>query len=181
MLRAGCIRERSVDADCLPEQAPLPQRSIISLRREYLEAMETLLPLLQLELRIFDPDLSGLGFNAPARIDVLKAFLRRSRNTRIYIAVHDTDYIVRCAPRFMTLLGAFSASMFIHKTEAEAACLQDCFILCDTAHFVRRAVAAHPRGAVYLHHPGEARIMRERFDEIWQSSYPAVSPTQAGL
>lgn len=170
-----------MDADRLPEQAPSPQRSIITLRREYLDAIETLLSLLQLELRIFDPDLSELGFNAPARIEALKAFLRRSRNTRIYIAVHDTSYITRQAPRLMTLLGTFSASMFIHRTESEAARVQDCFVLCDNEHFVRRAVAAQPRGAVYLHDPGEARVMRDRFEEIWQSSYPAVSPTQAGL
>ncbi len=168
-------------ADSLPDQAPSPQRSIITLRREYLDAIDTLLPFLQLELCIFDPDLSELGFNAPARIEVLNAFLRRSRNTSIYIAVHHTDYITRHAPRLMRLLGAFSASMFIHKTESEAARVQDCFILCDSAHFVRRAVAAQPRGVIYLHDPKEAQIMRDRFDEIWQSSYPAVSPTQAGL
>jgi hypothetical protein len=54
-------------------------------------------------------------------------------------------------------------------------------VLCDELHFVRRAVAAQPSGALYLHDAKEALGMRERFEQIWQSSFPAVSATRAGL
>jgi hypothetical protein len=81
----------------------------------------------------------------------------------------------------MALLGTFSASMFIHQTQGDAAKVQDCFVLCDEQNFVRRPVAAHPRGAVYLEDPNEGRAMRERFDQIWESSFMAVAATQIGL
>jgi hypothetical protein len=42
-------------------------------------------------------------------------------------------------------------------------------------------VAAHPRGAMYLDDPQEGRAMRERFDQIWESSFLAVAATQVGL
>jgi hypothetical protein len=160
--------------------APEPRRRLITLRREYQEAIDTMLGRLERELRIFDPDLQDLGLNAPERVEILKAFLKRSRNNRLYIAVHRPDRIVRQA-RLMSLLGTFSASMFIHRTEGDAARVQDCFVLCDDLHVVRRAVAAQPRGVIYLDDPKEASGMRERFDQIWESSQLAVSASQAGL
>ena len=162
-------------------EAPSPQRSIITLRREYREAIDTLLPLLGRELRIFDPDLADLGLDAPDKVELLKNFLRRAPHNRIYIALHSTEYITRQAPRLMGLLATFAGNMLVHKTEGDAARVQDCFVLCDDLHFVRRAVSAQPRGALYLYDAKEARGMRDRFDEIWASSFPAVSATQTGL
>lgn len=160
---------------------PEPQRTLITLRREYQEAVDLLLPRAERELRVFDPDLSDLALHSPARVELLRSFLKRSRNNRLLIAVHDVDYVTRQAPRLVAMLGTFSASMFIHKTAGDAARVQDCFVLCDELHLVRRAVAAQPRGALYLDDPREARGMRERFDQIWESSFPAVSASQAGL
>lgn len=161
--------------------APEPKRELITLRREYSEAVDTLLPMIDRELRIFDPDLSELGLHSAERAELLARFLKRSRNNRLYIAVHNTEFITRHAPRLMTLLGTFSGRMFIYKTQGDAARVQDCFLLCDELHLVRRLVAAQPRGALYLHDPKEARGMRERFDQIWESSFLAVSATQVGL
>jgi hypothetical protein len=42
-------------------------------------------------------------------------------------------------------------------------------------------VATHSRRVVLTDDQKEARAMRERFDEIWQSSVPAVSATKLGL
>ena len=103
------------------------------------------------------------------------------RAHRLLIALHETDLVARRAPRLVSLLGTFSGSLLIHRTEGDAARVQDCFVLCDGLHFVRRSVASQPRGALYINDPQEGRGMRERFDEIWQSSAPAVSATQSGL
>jgi hypothetical protein len=154
---------------------------MITLRREYREALDTLLALLETELRIFDPDLADLGLDAPDRARLLKAFLRRSPSARIYIALHSTEHLTRRAPRLMALVATFGGKMFVNKTEGDAARVQDCFLLCDALHFVRRPVSAQPRGALYLHDPRAAQEMRERFEAIWTSSVPAVSGTPAGL
>jgi hypothetical protein len=158
-----------------------PERRIITLRSEYDAAMGTLLPLVQRELRVFDPDLSDLGLNSEERSGQLRAFLKASRNNRVFIAVHNIDFITRRANRLMSVVGTFSASLFIHQTQGDAARVEDCFVLCDELHFVRRGVASKPRGALYLHDAKEARGVRERFDQIWESSFLAVSATQIGL
>jgi hypothetical protein len=158
-----------------------PERTLITLRREYDDAVRTLLPLAQRELRIFDPDLSDLGLHTEERVAELRRLLVRSRNNRVLIAVHSTDFVASRAPRLMSLLGTFSGGMFIYQTQGDAARVQDCFILCDELHLVRRHVAAQARGALYLNDPKEGRGMRERFDQIWESSFLAVSATQVGL
>lgn len=164
------------------EQAgPAPERTLISTRREYVESIARLLALARHEIRIFDPDLTDLGLNSEEQYRVLHQFFVRGRTQRLYIAVHDTAFVSRRAPHLMRLLATFSGNMLINKTQGDAARVQDCFVLIDEEHFVRRRVAAQPRGALYLNDPREARGMRERFDEIWESSQLAVYASTVGL
>ena len=160
---------------------PATERTLLSTRRDYVESVARLLALARHEIRIFDPDLADTGLNTEAATRVLHQFFVRGRAQRLLIAVHDTDFVARRAPHLMRLFGTFSGGMLIHKTQGDAARVQDCFVLVDEAHFVRRRVAAQPRGALYLNDPREARGMRERFDDIWESSHLAVSASTVGL
>lgn len=166
-----------------PEQSapPRPVRFILSLRKEYLEAFDHLAGLAQRELRIFDPDCFHLQINSPHRCELLRAFLARSRNNRLYLALHDTDYVRNNCPRTMSLLRQFSDRMFIHQTQGEAARVQDCLVLADKLHFVRRPVHAQPRGAFALYDGEQSQGMYLRFSEIWETSFTAVSATTSGL
>jgi hypothetical protein len=163
------------------DQPPAPERRIITLRSEYAAAVGMLLPMAQRELRIFDPDLANLGLHTEDSVRRLRALLIANRHNRVFIAVHRIDFITRRASRLVDLLATFSASIFVHQTVDDAAIVEDCFVLCDEEHFVRRAVAAQPRGALYLSDPKEGRSMRERFDQVWEKSFLAVTATQIGL
>ncbi len=162
-------------------EEPGPQRRLITTKTEYQEAIDLLLPMAQRELRIFDPDLADLRLHLPERIALLREFLSRGRNNRLYIAVHKTDFIERRAPRLLSLLGLFAANIFIQRTQGDAARVQDCFILCDETHMVRRPVAAQPRGVVLTDDLNEGAKMRDRFDQIWESSETGVSANTSGL
>lgn len=163
------------------QTVPAPERTLITTRREYVDAVGRIVGLARHEIRIFDPDLADLGLNNEEAARLLHRFFIRGRTQRLFIAVHDTDFVARRAPHLMRLLGTFSGNMLIHKTQGDAARVQDCFVLADEEHFVRRRVAQQARGAVYLNDPKEARGMRERFDEIWESSHLAVSASTVGL
>jgi hypothetical protein len=158
-----------------------PQRTLLATRREYLEGLERLLGLVQRELRIFDPDLSELDLNAAPRIARLRGFLQASRTRRLYIAVHDTDFVTRRSPRVLALLGSYPRQMFVHQTEGEALKAQDCFVLADDRHLLRRSVAAQARGVLVIGDPRDCGSIRDRFQEIWESSAPTVSPSVTGL
>jgi hypothetical protein len=162
-------------------EEPTPQRTLLATKQEYLEGFERLLGLARRELRIFDPDLAELGLDTPEKINRLRAFLQSSRTPRLYIAVHDTEFVTKCCPRVLRLLGSFPREMLIHQTEGVAIKAQDCFVLADDGHLVRRSVAKQSRGVLILHDPRECRSIRDRFEEIWESSAPTVSPRATGL
>jgi hypothetical protein len=133
------------------------------------------------ELRIFDPDGTALRLNDPARVGELERFLVASRTRRIYIALHDTEAVVRYCPRLMALLARFTHAVQINRTHEAIRELQDAFLVLDTQHYVRRPVSSFYRGAMGLGDESEGQAMRQRFAEIWEQSFPAVSSTPVGL
>jgi hypothetical protein len=147
----------------------------------YHAAVERLLAQPGRELRVFDPDGASLQLNDPARIDLLEAFLAASRVRRLYLVVHRTDHITRHCPRMIKLLTRFSHAVQINRTHDHLRELQDAFLVLDAHHYLRRPVAAFYRGAIGLGDEPEAQIMRHRFMEIWEGSYPGVAPTTVGL
>jgi len=160
---------------------PQPERRLLGTRSEYLSAFDELASRGRRELRVFDPDCVQLDLNAPARAELLRRFLLASRDNRLLIVVHDPEPLKRYAARLMILLAEFRVAIAIHQTEGEALRAQDCFVLADMEHFVRRPVATAARGVYAINELHEARLIRERFDEIWQYSFPAITATTLGL
>lgn len=163
--------------------APAPQAEYLRFDSEadYQRAVDRLLAQPGRELRVFDPDLTTLRLTAPERIELLQKFLLASRTRRIYIAVHETDWLTRRCPRMMTLLARFSHAIQVHRTQEEIRNIQDSFLVLDSRHYVRRPMASQFRGAIGVHDETEALAMRTRFLEIWEDSYPGVSSTTIGL
>ena len=164
-----------------PSAGALPERILLQARSDYLEGFNRLLGLARRELRIFDPDLSELEMNSTNRVETLTRFLRESRTRRIYVALHDVEHVTKRCPRLITLMGSYTSAIFIFQTHGEAAKVQDCFVLADGDHLVRRPVTTQPRGVLVINDPKECQPMRERFDEIWESSLPTVSVNTTGL
>jgi hypothetical protein len=160
---------------------PQPQYEQFEDEETFQQAVDRLLEQPGRELRIFDPDLSGLRLNLPERISRLQRFLTVSRTRRIYIAIHDTDYVTKYCPRLRDLLTRYAHAIQVQQTDEEIRLLQDAFFVLDANHYVRRPVARFWRGAIGIGDESEALSMRARFFEIWAASYPAVSPTTLGL
>ena len=164
----------------LPVEAA-PKRTLLETKSDYLEGFNGLLGLVRRELRIFDPDLSELDMNSARRIEMLTRFLRQDRAHVLYVALHDIEHVTQRCPRLITLMGSYTAGIQLVRTQGDAARAQDCFVLADGDHLVRRPVAAQPRGVLVINDPKECQPIRERFDEICESSVPAVSVNTTGL
>jgi energy-coupling factor transporter ATP-binding protein EcfA2 len=164
----------------LPDDA-IPERTLLRTKSDYLKGFNRLLDLVRRELRIFDPDLSELDMNSTRRIETLTRFLRQDRARVVYIALHDIEHVTQRCPRLMTLMGSYTAGIQILRTQGDAAKVQDCFVLADGDHLVRRPVTTQPRGVLVINDPKDCQPMRERFDEIWESSVPEVSVNTTGL
>lgn len=160
---------------------PETRRVLIGSRAEYLDAADALYAMARRELCVFDPDLEMLGFNTPARIEVLQHFLQGGQENLLRIALHDPSHVVRDYPRLLDLLRMFAPRVSVYRTDGAASGAQDRFILADGQHFVRRAVAEQARGVYALNEASEGRLLHERFEEIWALSAQAVSATTLGL
>ena len=158
-----------------------PSRLLIQTRAEYVAALDALLPMARRSIQVFDPDLALPAFGDIARIEALRAFLRADRDNRLQIALHGIETMQRNMPRLLQLLRDFPDAIAIYRTEGEARRAQDCFVLVDARHFVRRPVAEQARGVYAVEEASEGRQLQERFEQIWEVSEPAVSPTQLGL
>jgi len=168
----------NTDHDAAPPQA---QYARFESESDFQQAVERLLAQPGRELRVFDPDLTSLRLNDPQRIELLHQFLLASRTRRLYIAIHQTDWIAARCPRMMRLLARFSHAIQINRTQEDIRNIQDSFLVLDARHYVRRPVAALFRGAIGLDDEAEALAMRTRFLEIWAASFPGVSSTTVGL
>ena len=73
------------------QTAPAPERTMITSRREYVDAVARVIGLARHEIRIFDPDLADLALNNEEAARTLHQFFIRGRTQRLFIAVHDTE------------------------------------------------------------------------------------------
>ncbi|TAK45582.1 MAG: hypothetical protein EPO29_01455 [Betaproteobacteria bacterium] len=164
------------DAPAMP-----PDYQLFESEADFQAAVDRLLEQPGRELRVFDPDLASLRLNAAERVARIERFLQASRARRLYLAVHDTDYLTKYCPRMLQLLKRYSHAIQVQRTHEEIRELRDAFLVLDTAHFLRRPETRYWRGAICFNDHNEAYAMRARFLEIWAASYPAVSATTLGL
>jgi hypothetical protein len=144
-------------------------------------ALDELIGLAQRAIRVFDVDLSGMGWNSPGRIEALSAFLRRSRLARLDVVVHSTRHVESACPRLLMLQRRFGDAVAIHRTGEQARAAMDPLVLVDGVHFLHRFHADQPRAALGIEQPQAAKPLCERFDEIWADSEPGVTGTTLGL
>ena len=156
-------------------------RTLITSLAEYLAGVDRMLALAERELLIFDPDGAQLALDRRDRIARLDTLLASGREHHVRLVVHDERHLVQGAPRLLELAKRFDVQLAIHLTESEARRAQDCFVIADGTHCVRRAVAAQSRGALIEDDRIDVAPQRERFEEIWAMSVPAITPTTLGL
>jgi hypothetical protein len=147
---------------------------------EYEAALDRLLERPQRQLRVFDRQLSR-SFDTPARHDLLRRFLLRSRANRIQIVLHDVSNLARDCPRLMSLMRQFSHALAIQETEAHAKRVYDPFALADERDHLHRFHYEDSRALLALDDPSSTQPLVERFQELWEASGPAATATTLGL
>lgn len=148
---------------------------------EYVDALDEICGLAQQSLFIFENDFDGLGFNTEKRSTQLRRFLLSSPNVRLHLLAHDTQPLVRFCPRIMILLKQFGHLMFVYQTPVNLKHLAAPFAVSDAKHYVRRFHFDDPRGIFAQNDPGEAIVLKSRFEEMWVSSRPSAFATTLGL
>jgi len=163
------------------DRGPVPQREALSTLAEQVAAIDRLIALARQSIRVFDGDLSQMGWNGVARAELLTAFVRNTRHARLDIIVHDTRWIAASCPRLTGLLRHWSHAIAIYRTGVEARAATDPMVIVDARHYLHRIHLDHPRAALGIDVPADARRLVDRFDEIWSTGEPGVTATTLGL
>lgn len=161
--------------------APTPQHTRLEGIREYTQAIDTVLQLARHTIRIFERDLDGIGFNSPARQELLRGFLLASRTSRLRLVVHDIEYLESRCPRMIHLLRQFSHGMQIHRTRPHVRSMCDPIIIADDQHYLHRFHYDDSRALLGLYDPHGAHDLTQRFEELWEASEPGITVTTLGL
>ncbi len=165
--------------DTLPPVTP--RRETLDTLAAQVAAIDELIGLAQRSVRVFDIDLSEMGWNRPERIDRLAAFLRRSRHARLEIIVHDTRYIEgRCA-RLTALQRLFGEAVVVRRTGPEARGAMDPLVIVDGRHYLHRFHIDRPGAALGILQPQALKPLIHRFDEIWATGEAGVQGNVLGL
>lgn len=164
-----------------PDSAPVPRRTRLDTVKAQVSALDDLVAMAKVSIRVFDFDLSEMGWNTVARHAALDAFLRASRHARLDIIVHDTPYLEgRCA-RLQALQRLFGQAISLCKTGPEARGARDPLAIIDGRHYLHRFDLEQPRAALGIDDPQGAVPLVNRFDEIWATGSPAMPGTLLGL
>jgi hypothetical protein len=164
-----------------PEARPDPQETRIAGNVEQARAIDELIDLAQHTLQVFDRDLVEGGWNRADRAERLARFLRRSRNARLSIIVHDTRHVETACPRLLALLKTYGHAMAIWRTGAEARHASDALVIADGRHHLHRYHVDQPRATLALEMPQATQPLAARFEEIWATGEPALGGSVLGL
>lgn len=160
---------------------PPPEYRIIEGSNEALIAIDAVIASAQHSIAVFDIALQHRGFNSPKRYDMLKVFLAKNREARIRIALHDESRVVAESPRLINLLREHPMSVSIHRTSESARHAANPLIIADDHSFWHHLHFEHPRSVLQLFSPTETAPWLGRFEEIWETSEQAITPTTLGL
>jgi hypothetical protein len=168
-------------ADEISESAEQKQHQMLSGETEYETAIDEVIAHAERTLRIFDSDLSAGGYSSIKRFEALRGFLAKSRNNRLVIVLHETDYLTSRCPRLMNLLKPYGHAISIQQTAEHARTANDPVMIADDEHYVHRFHRDGTRFLLALHDHLGARQLQERFDQLLEMSTPTVFATTTGL
>lgn len=165
-----------------PEALVVPEPQFVKLetRTALDEAIDRVLPLARRQIAVFGKTL-GIEWNSEARVALIRHFCLESRRNQLRIVLHDPHPLYRACPRLLALLRQFSHVITIHETQEQAKNVYDPFVLVDDRHYAHRFHHDGAQGLLAMDDPHGARTLRDRFEEIWGASDPAVPATTLGL
>jgi hypothetical protein len=135
----------------------------------------------QRELRIFDRDLTPMGLEERAQIELLTRFLAAGHDRRLRVIVHDPAPLQSRLPRLLALMRSYAHQVEVRVTPEHLRHLADCWLLADQASGVIRFHADHARGKVVAALPTEVKPWWQRADDLGAESEACVPWAVAGL
>jgi hypothetical protein len=164
-----------------PVEPPTPHEAALDTLAALAAAIDEVVALARTHVQVFDVDLAQGGWSSVRRAEVLGAFLRRGRHTKLDVIVHETRFLETSLPRIVSLLRLHSHAVTVYRTGSEARNAMDPLVIADGRHFVHRFHVDRPRAALAIEQPLLTRPLAMRFEQIWATGEPGLPATVLGL
>ena len=149
--------------------------------RNYEAAIDLVIASAQSELLIFDADLSRGAYGSLNRLTLISQFLACQPQNRLTMILLDAEYFVQNCPRLFDLLKTYSHKITIYKTNEAAKVAQDCFVLADKQHYIRRFNKDLARFKFAFDDAEMGTQLNMRFNELLEETTETISHNQLGL
>jgi hypothetical protein len=158
-----------------------PISTLFGSEAEFRAALDTAIASAVREIQVFDNDLTRMMLDEKRRAEAIENFLAGATTRRLRIVLHQPAHVETNAARLRSLIRRFSNSIEVRESAAHFKHIADCFLIADGEHAAIRFHRDHARGKLLQHAPEQVRPWSQRFDELWMSAVPCMSPTKLGL
>jgi len=148
---------------------------------EFLAAFDELLASTHRQLRLYDHDLSLIEIDHAPRHAALRALCVAGGGRRVELLLDDISLVARRHPRLMQLVRDFGHVLEIRQADPNAPRPDQAFVLADRHGVLLRADKAAVHGTLHLDDAGNAVLLNQNFEGMWQRSPASVSATTLGL
>jgi hypothetical protein len=162
-------------------ETSLPANTIILGEHDYADAIDLVIAQASLSLQIFDQDLSHGDFASLKRFELIQQFLSKNTHNKLVIILQKAQFFKSNCPRLFGLLSVYGHKMTVYETNDNAKVAKDCFVIADSAHYVRRFHIDQARFKYALDDAEESANLMLRFDELLAETADTISATNLGL
>lgn len=160
--------------DAVPDADGTPPAAVrLHGHAEYAQAALKLITRAHLQLRLLSPQLDPRAWSHPGVIELLRSFALRSPHAQIRILVQQPQRVAQTAHRLVELARRLPSRIAMHELGEAQRGLAEEFAVADEYAVLRKRRHDDADALWFAHAPPEARLMRRRFDALWDESLPA--------
>jgi hypothetical protein len=162
------------DTEIIPDQIMVGEHL-------YADAINIIFASAEIELLIFDQDLSHGDFTSKQKFELLQQFLNKSPSNQLTIILQSKDFLLHKCPRLIDLLSIYGHKMTVYETNDTAKHAKDCFVLADDKSYVKRIHIDQARFRYSFNDLATASLLSTRFKELLETTHEVVTFSRLGL
>ncbi len=175
------MTEPTVKTDPADHAEPTPGPSVLKERDSIRDAIAALVGLARREIIVFAPQMDAHFFNSSQAGTMFASFAARHQRNRARILVEDAAQVIRDNDRVVGLCRRFSEAMQMREVGEQHMGLRMMYIIVDGTSYLHQPDVTEYECVVEMAGRRRAAEMRQRFEQMWDRSEPAVGLHTAGL
>lgn len=169
------------ETESIAAAGQVPQRSLLTSRRDIVPAVEKLLGASRRTVRAIDR--TGVHFDLSSSVVCarIERLLLSNRRARFRLLVDDDDWIAARAARLKLLQRNFPHALELRVAASDDPVQDDCYLLGDAGHMLALKSGTLGLGDLWLNNEPHAQPWLAAFDRRWEAAAHNVALSPLGL